>query len=356
MNIAIGALYGLYVSYIIDVVPSCHYGLSFGLGIGISCILSYLLYALDKDYSFMMSVSCLYFYGLLSFIIVLFIMMHQSMITEDITNKKADITDDSLDINTRFNYSASNIILISTLFVLISITYALGYFVPAEDISAFHISVEVMRLMYFVGLVLAGFLNDKSRKYGFILCLITLTFAFSMPLIRDNPTGVYVAWMISYFMGGFITVCRAIFFTDIAQSTGKLYLAPMGVAIGRTAEPIGMILRLHFESDHSILLFVISFFFAVTIIFFVAVYSKLYLRQPEIASIDYHSVFADRYKLSSREIEILDEILDIKSNKEIAARLFITESTVKFHVKNLMKKTGCKNRNELIKLYNEKKL
>ncbi|HHY17990.1 MAG TPA: helix-turn-helix transcriptional regulator, partial [Firmicutes bacterium] len=35
------------------------------------------------------------------------------------------------------------------------------------------------------------------------------------------------------------------------------------------------------------------------------------------------------------------------SNSEISSVLYISENTVKFHVKNILKKTGCSNRNEI---------
>ena len=39
------------------------------------------------------------------------------------------------------------------------------------------------------------------------------------------------------------------------------------------------------------------------------------------------------------------------TNKEIAEHLFITENTVKFHMRNLLRKTGCSRRKELLALF-----
>ena len=61
--------------------------------------------------------------------------------------------------------------------------------------------------------------------------------------------------------------------------------------------------------------------------------------------------FSARYELSPREREIFRLILSEKTNGEIADKLFISENTVKFHVRNILKKTGCKNRNELVMAY-----
>lgn len=52
--------------------------------------------------------------------------------------------------------------------------------------------------------------------------------------------------------------------------------------------------------------------------------------------------------ISRREREVLDLLLDGFSNKEIAARLFVSERTVKFHVSNLLSKFGVQRRADLI--------
>src|SRR5262245_28738974 len=54
------------------------------------------------------------------------------------------------------------------------------------------------------------------------------------------------------------------------------------------------------------------------------------------------------HALSRREKEILDCLLKNKSNKEIANELHISESTVKFHVSNILAKFGVQRRTDLI--------
>jgi DNA-binding NarL/FixJ family response regulator len=48
--------------------------------------------------------------------------------------------------------------------------------------------------------------------------------------------------------------------------------------------------------------------------------------------------------LSSREIQVLERLVDGKSNKEIAEVLFVTEDTIKIHMRNIMEKLHLKNR------------
>jgi DNA-binding NarL/FixJ family response regulator len=52
--------------------------------------------------------------------------------------------------------------------------------------------------------------------------------------------------------------------------------------------------------------------------------------------------------LTAREAEVLVEIAGGHSNTEIAARLFVSEATVKTHVNHLLAKTGCRDRAALV--------
>ncbi len=61
-------------------------------------------------------------------------------------------------------------------------------------------------------------------------------------------------------------------------------------------------------------------------------------------------------KLSPREIQVLDLLLDNQSNKEIATKLKIAERTVKFHVSNVLTKFGVHRRADLILLWYQQHL
>ena len=61
--------------------------------------------------------------------------------------------------------------------------------------------------------------------------------------------------------------------------------------------------------------------------------------------------FSQTYGLSPREKEVFSLIKEGRSNLEIASDLYISENTVKFHIKNILKKTACSNRPELITLF-----
>ncbi len=57
------------------------------------------------------------------------------------------------------------------------------------------------------------------------------------------------------------------------------------------------------------------------------------------------------HDITNREQELLQRLLEGKSNAEIAGELYISLNTVKFHVRNILRKTGCKNRAELLAHY-----
>lgn len=56
----------------------------------------------------------------------------------------------------------------------------------------------------------------------------------------------------------------------------------------------------------------------------------------------------EKYNLSRREREILGLVLKGRLSREIAELLFVSESTVNWHVSNVLKKTGAGNRAKLI--------
>lgn len=54
--------------------------------------------------------------------------------------------------------------------------------------------------------------------------------------------------------------------------------------------------------------------------------------------------------LTEREIEVLREVADGNRNREIAERLFISEETVKVHIKHIMEKLGASDRTQAVSI------
>jgi DNA-binding NarL/FixJ family response regulator len=52
--------------------------------------------------------------------------------------------------------------------------------------------------------------------------------------------------------------------------------------------------------------------------------------------------------LTSREVEVLQRIAGCNLNKDIATALFISEETVKVHIKHIMEKLDANDRTEAV--------
>jgi DNA-binding CsgD family transcriptional regulator len=78
-------------------------------------------------------------------------------------------------------------------------------------------------------------------------------------------------------------------------------------------------------------------------------------RKPSTNEITEEKLLAykNRYGLSVRETDVLAHILKDRSINEIAEELFISPSTVKFHVANLLKKTGAGSQRRLKQIVSE---
>jgi DNA-binding CsgD family transcriptional regulator len=81
------------------------------------------------------------------------------------------------------------------------------------------------------------------------------------------------------------------------------------------------------------------------------IFAWLYLNQPAfIRDRRLMEYFVNTYQITEREKEIVQLILDGKSNEEIAKKLFISPKTVGNHVYNIYQKTGVQNRVQLSNL------
>lgn len=58
--------------------------------------------------------------------------------------------------------------------------------------------------------------------------------------------------------------------------------------------------------------------------------------------------------LSHREMQVLQYLMQGKSNKSIADQLYLSERTIKFHCSNIYKKLNIDNRTNLILKMTEK--
>jgi len=92
----------------------------------------------------------------------------------------------------------------------------------------------------------------------------------------------------------------------------------------------------------------------VAICFFIIgfyMYKKLFPSKDVVREIDLQKI--KTLEITEREYEVLQLISQGMSNKEIASSLFLTESTIKTHVSNLLVKLNAKRRTQAVQVAQE---
>lgn len=341
MNFVHGIIAGFYLTLLATQVELKYRSIVFGVAYAASSIASWLISLLNQS-NILRSEYALITYGIFICITIGLIIAEKEPIPlERITFTGKDI-------------SAGTIALAGLTVVLVSLTRGIGFYFPMADIST-GINLEFSRAFYAVGLILAGIVGDRSRKYGAVSCLAALFFPFAI-IALSNEVGVsIVLWILGYCLFGFLAVFRVVLFSDIARMKEDfMYVAGFGLMFGRIGDAIGNLTGIILNDKLIPLVIVASICFVVTFVIFFMLYNRLYMPapQPLPSQEERLNAFIQKYELSSREIEVLNLIREGASNGEISAKLFISENTVKFHVRNILKKTDCSNRTELITALN----
>lgn len=77
-------------------------------------------------------------------------------------------------------------------------------------------------------------------------------------------------------------------------------------------------------------------------------YLRDYIQFSSEENLEFLNINVQKYQLSNREQEVMELILQGKSNKEIEDTLFISYNTVKNHIYNLYQKLGVRSRSQMI--------
>ena len=235
---------------------------------------------------------------------------------------------------------------------LMSLTKGAGFSFPTVDLLD-GVSLELSRLLYGVGLLVAGVASDRDRRIGALCCAGALVMPFLMLALAGAAAPATFMWALGYLLNGFFSVFRVVLLADLAAARNKPVLAGLGLLFGRVGDALGTICSVTLVEVPLVLITVVSVLFACTIVLFFALYQRLFsvVAEPVPTEREIFERFAARHDLSQREREVLRLVLDEHTNAEIAGELFVSEATVKYHVRNLLRKTGCKSRLEILALY-----
>ncbi|MBQ9031447.1 MAG: helix-turn-helix transcriptional regulator [Parasporobacterium sp.] len=362
MNLLCGLIAGFYLHVLTFLTGPSHKGLVFGSGYGCAVICTWLFSRIRGEGSFLTSPYALIAYAAVTGLIILWIVLSGKdsfrfgMVPPEISPAESANAAASAD---RFGgHSAQKLrsLFLQTgiIVFLFSLVKNLGFGFPTADILG-GVSVELSRIFYAAGLVCAGYIIDRNRKQGALCAAASLVISFIGLALSGEQISAMVIWCLEYLFFGFFSVFRIVVFSDLCRSCGCAYLAGLGLCLGRVGDAAGTVIC-NACADHKFVLVVgTAALFILSLFLFYRFFLQTWiLPQPAVRTPDEQETlerFSMINQLSFREKDVLKEILSGKTNAEIAGTLFVSESTIKFHVHNLLKKTGCRNRSELISKY-----
>ena len=248
----------------------------------------------------------------------------------------------------------NNKVLIAVVF-LMSVLSVLGSSDNAALTTGINLSLLDVRALYGVGLIACALIYSKSKNAGSLATMASLILPFvALGMMHLGYASVIVC-LITFIALGFYSVYKAGVFMDITE---ELNLAPVFAIVGliasRLADAVTVTAFTILYPQYYPVSFIVSGIVFIPLIF---LFFLLITRSASTTTEDVDAKrarFAELYDLTRREEEILDYIAQGKSNGEIAALINLSESTVRFHVANILKKTGLTNRNEVSRAYHSK--
>lgn len=337
MNIFHGLVAGYYLFALVTYVPLQHRGKCFGFGYAIGALGSWGL-SLWGNGNFLKSNAILILYAILIIICI---------VSFKFTKNTLDLFSDYTGLQ---NLDSKLLLMILALVFLLSFVKNTGFYFPTADLSSGAISLEFTRLFYAAGLIIAGFVNDYSRKTGSVICICALVIPFIMLTLVSNATSSNVLWMLGYVFYGFFVVYRIILVSDYAsQSNNCFFGAALGLMFGRLGDAFGALIGMKI-SNITILVSFSGILFVITILLYFQLFPKLYILPAASTQKSFAEIvdsYSKHHNFTSREKEIFVLLLEGNTNNAISEKLYISDNTVKFHIKNILKKTQCQNRGDL---------
>lgn len=232
------------------------------------------------------------------------------------------------------------------------------------------------RLLYIVSVVTAGCIADlKGRRYLSLITVSVMTILILDVFLLNYPLIKILNWIILFIGAGFLAMFVTLNFIDMAHLTAKPALwTGAGRMIKHLVGAFGSVLGVYFWSNPQSGLLIIITQYLLLLIILIFVLFKLYqilLKEKESCDIPVfqtvcmastvdggrafqgdglltNNLRIEEYRFTDREKQVLASIIASSTIKEIAAALFISERTVKFHIKNILTKTDTKNQKDLL--------
>ena len=163
--------------------------------------------------------------------------------------------------------------------LLASVVKNMGYSFPAADLAS-GVSLELSRLSYGLGLVAAGIVADRSRRYGGLCCACALVMPFLMLALRGAHAPATALWAIDYLLYGFFSVFRVALLADLASESGRPHLAGAGLLLGRMGDAVGTALCILLADSPLALITTASLLFVCSMALFFALDQHFFAPTP----------------------------------------------------------------------------
>ena len=337
-NIHTGLCFGFYLSLFAAHACIKYAATLYGIAYAVGSLGTYLL-SLPSDGEFLKTGTIAILYGAFALVTVILVLLGDSLPeVEDKTTDKPAVA------------QLSVIVVIMT--VISVIGSGLYYSLP----QAADVNWNLIRCFYAAGLILTGIVMDKGRRIGEIVTAVSLVYPLIViALIGEGVTGT-VTMGLSYFFRGCLTIYYIISFTDFfAKERRMLYLAPLGLCLSRITEALISYIVVRFHQSNLANIIITALFF-VPLIVMVIIRQTASLKksiqniqsneQGQMSDAQRMAHFAESYKLTAREAEILNLIREGLTDDEISTKINISRNTVRFHVSNILKKTSTASRVE----------
>lgn len=215
------------------------------------------------------------------------------------------------------------------------------------------LSILDVRALYGIGLITCAWIYAKNKGIGSIVTMASLVLPFvALGMLHVAYASVIVC-LITFIALGFYSVYRAGVFMDI---TSELNLIPVfavfGLAVSRISDAVTVVAFTYLYPKYFPVSFIVSgiVFIPLIILFFASFIKNGNMIEDADTK---KSLFAETHDLTRREEEIAHYISQGKTNGEIAALINLSESTVRFHVANILKKTGLRSRTDVSRAYHK---
>lgn len=375
-TIITGILGGAAYFAVYALVPKWWRGRVIAAGIGGGTLLQYLV---DFPRLFLSQPTSSYYYAGAFFLAaagVFWLLLDQGVLQEDATVEPHTVLESDSQSQLLILLAAA----VAILCYLASLYEGAATLVYPSEVDNLYLAIILKntRLLYIASVIAAGFIADiKGRQYLPLISIMVMTILIFDLFLLNFPTIKIINWVILFIGAGFLVMFVTLNFIDIASQTKNPALwAGGGRIIKHTVTAFGSILGAYFWSQPITGVFIMLMQYLVLLVVLIFLLFRLYqlLTQktfavdvmidtvPMISStcedalesqpaepVPYNlELEIEPYHFTQREKQILAFVLSGLPIKEIAKELYITERTVKFHISNILTKTGTKNQKELI--------